>query len=232
MSDRARQARELLRSTRSGVLSSHSAKLPGYPYGSALPHVTDATGRPLFLISHLAEHTHNLEESPRASYLVADHGPDVQAAARATLVGDARRLEDSRGIAERYLRFYPEHARYLNIGGFAFWTIEPLQVRFIEGFGSLHWISAEHYLARSSEIERLEASLLGHMNGDHREALLAYCKQRFGIQPHQVEMIGFDCDGFDLRADARVLRFALSEPVLNAQQARAALIALAQQCRA
>ena len=131
--DRARQTRELFRTLRSGVLSSHSTKLPGYPYGSALPCATDHAGRPVLLISHLAEHTHNLEADARVSFLVAALGPDVQASARATLLGNARPLADA-ALAERYLRFHPEHARYLEIGGFAFWTIEPLQLRFIEGF--------------------------------------------------------------------------------------------------
>jgi len=122
--DRARQARELFRTLRSGVLSSHSTKLPGYPYGSALPYATDHAGRPVLLISHLAEHTHNVGADARASFLVADLGPDVQTSARATLLGNARQVVDA-ALEERYLRFFPEHARYLKIGGFAFWTIEP-----------------------------------------------------------------------------------------------------------
>jgi len=149
--DRARQARELFRTLRSGVLSSHSTKLPGYPYGSALPYATDHAGRPVLLISHLAEHTHNVGADARASFLVADLGPDVQTSARATLLGNARQVVDA-ALEERYLRFFPEHARYLEIGGFAFWTIEPLQLRFIEGFGSQHWIATDAYLARAEEM--------------------------------------------------------------------------------
>ena len=118
--DRARQVRELLRTLRSGVLSSHSAKVPGYPYGSVLPYVADHAGRPVILISHLAEHTHNLQADARASFLVCESGPDVQASARATLVGDAQRAAEPAAIRERYLRFLPQHARYLEIGGFEF----------------------------------------------------------------------------------------------------------------
>jgi putative heme iron utilization protein len=229
--DRARQARELLRSFRSGVLSSHSTRLPGYPYGSALPHVTDPAGRVILLISHLAEHTHNLEADPRASFLVADLAGDVPAGARATLLGNAQRIADPAAIQQRYLRFYPHHERYLEIGGFAFWSIDPLQVRFIEGFGSLHWISAEHYLARAQDIAAIEVSLLEHMNADHRDALLDYCAHRDGVRPQHAQMIGFDSDGFDIRADECILRFTLPEPVFSAAQARAALIALAERSR-
>jgi len=229
--DRARQARELFRAARSGVLSSHSSKLPGYPYGSALPHVTDHWGRPVVLISHLAEHTHNLEADPRVSFLVSDSGPDLQASSRATLVGNAHAVENPAEIPTRYLRFFPEHARYLEIGGFRFWAIEPVQVRLIEGFGSLHWIAGEHYLAQPGEIPDVETSVLEHMNQDHGDALLAYCRHAHGIDPQQVTMIGMDCDGFDLRADDGMLRFGFPSAIATSAQARAALVALARDSR-
>ena len=229
--DRARQARERFRTARSGVLSSHSTKVPGYPYGSALPHVTDHRGRPVVLISHLAEHTHNLEADPRVSFLVSDSGPDLQASVRATLVGNAHAIEDAAEIQIRYLRFFPEHARYLELGGFRFWAVEALQVRLIEGFGSLHWIAGENYLAQPGELPDVETSVLEHMNQDHGDALLAYCRHAYSFTPASATMIGMDCDGFDLSADDRLLRFRFSTPIATSGQARAALVALAQASR-
>jgi putative heme iron utilization protein len=229
--DRARQARELFRAARSGVLSSHSTKFPGYPYGSALPNITDHAGRPVILISHLAEHTHNVEADARVSFLVADTGPDLQASSRAALLGNARLIEDDGLIRARYLRFFPEQAQYLDIGGFHFWAIEPFQIRFIEGFGSLHWITGERYLATSGEVPDAEASILEHMNEDHAEALLAYCRHVHELEPQRIEMIGIDCDGFDVRADDRLLRFAFERPIATATEARAALVALARKSR-
>jgi hypothetical protein len=227
--DRARQARELFRAERSGTLSSHSAKLPGYPYGSALPHVADHHGRPVVLISHLAEHTRNIEADGRVSFLVSGSGPDLQASPRAALVGDARPLEAEPALQARYLRFFPEHAQYLEIGGFRFWTIEPVQVRLIQGFGSLHWIAGQAFRANPGEMPAIEASVLEHMNQDHHSALVAYCRHVHSLQPQQVEMIGIDCDGFDVRADHRVARFRFEQPVTTAAQARAALVALARE---
>ena len=229
--DRARQARELFRAARSGVLSSHSSKYPGYPYGSALPHVTDHAGRPVILISHLAEHTHNVEANAHVSFLVADAGPDLQASSRAALLGQARLVEHDDHIRARYLRFFPAQAQYLDIGGFHFWAIEPFQIRFIEGFGSLHWITGERHLAATSEMPDAEPSILAHMNQDHADALLAYCKHVHGLEPQRCEMIGIDCDGFDVRADDRLLRFAFEHPIATAAEARAALVTLARQSR-
>ena len=155
----------------------------------------------------------------------------MQAIARATLLGNARPLADA-ALAERYLRFHPEHARYLEIGGFAFWTIEPLQLRFIEGFGSLHWIAAQTLSrTRRTRSPHIETSVLEHMNQDHSDALSAYCVRAYDVTPEHVQMIGFDCDGFDVRADGRASRFALPEPVYTAAEARAALVALAERSR-
>jgi len=227
--DRASQARDLFRAERSGTLSSHSAKLPGYPYGSALPHVTDHHGRPVVLISHLAEHTRNVEADARVSFLVSASGPDLQASPRAALLGDARPLDVEPALQARYLRFFPEHAQYLEIGGFRFWTFEPVQVRLIQGFGSLHWIAGQAFLANPDEMPAIEASVLEHMNQDHRSALIAYCRHVHHMQAEQAEMIGIDCDGFDVRADDRVVRFRFEQPVTTAARARAALVALARE---
>jgi len=228
---RATQARELFRAARSGVLSSHSVKFPGFPYGSALPHVTDHEGRPVVLISHLAEHTHNVEADSRVSFLVSASGPELQASSRAALLGHARVLEAGVSIQERYLRFFPEHAQYLEMGGFHFWIIEPLQVRLIEGFGSLHWIAGNAYLAHPGELPTLEASVLEHMNRDHRDALISYCRHVQGIAPQQAEMIAIDCDGFDVRSDDGILRFKFEQTVTTGVEARAALAALARSGR-
>lgn len=230
--ERARQARELFRAARSGVLSSHSVKLPGFPYGSALPHVTDHEGRPVILVSELAEHTHNIETDSRVSFLVSASGPALQASPRAALLGRARTLDAGAGLRARYLRFFPEHAQYLDMGGFCFWSIEPAQVRLIEGFGSLHWVPGDAYLASPGEVPELETSVLEHMNRDHRDALLVYCRHAHGMAPQQAEMIGIDCDGFDVRSDSQLLRFRFEQSITTGAQARAALAAQARAARA
>ena len=51
-----------------------------------------------------------------------------------------------------------------------------------------------------------EPSVLEHMNADHRDALREYCRATHAIDPQEVEMIGVDCDGFDVRADGSLLR--------------------------
>jgi heme iron utilization protein len=231
MSARGVDARRLLRQFRAGVLSTHSEKVPGYPYGAALPFCTDAQGRVVVLISHLAEHTRNVELDPRVSFTVSPMSPDLQTAARATLLGKLSPVEDE-AIAARYLRFFPEGRDYLAIGGFRFWILEPLQVRLIAGFGSLHWIDGASLLAGVRPLAGAETGIIEHMNADHRPALLDYCRHVHGLRTASAEMAGIDCDGFDVRADDRLLRFDFDGEIDDAGAARERLVALARAARA
>ncbi len=69
------------------------------------------------------------------------------------------------------------------------------------------------------------------MNADHRDALRRYCQHFHQCTALVVEMLGIDCDGFDLRADGKILRFNLPEMVQDAQQARHALVAMVQEAQ-
>ena len=80
----AERARTLVYLTRIGSLSTLSLKQPGFPFGSVMPYGLDERGRPIFLISTMAMHTHNLQADSRASLLVtqADGGGDPLGASR------------------------------------------------------------------------------------------------------------------------------------------------------
>ena len=51
----AHAARLFLRSQHAGILSTVSARLAGYPFGSVVPFALDARARPVLLVSALAE---------------------------------------------------------------------------------------------------------------------------------------------------------------------------------
>ena len=228
---RGDEARRLLRRFRAGMLATHSAKHQGYPYASALPFCTDQRGRVVVLISHLAEHTHNVERDSRVAFAVSPMDAGLQTQARATVLGDIAPAGDEM-LAARYLRIFPAAREQLAIGGFRFWAIQPKQVRLIAGFGSLHWIDGESLLAPELPVAGNESDIVEHMNADHARALLDYCRYVHGLQPAAAEMIGIDCDGFDLRADGASLRFEFDHRVDDAEQARAQLVALAKAARA
>jgi len=231
MSDLGNEARRFVRGQQNGVLATLSQRLPGYPFGSVAPFVLDQQGRPVILISSLAEHTRNIEADPRVSLIVQPFSPDMQEAGRVTLVGRAERLPDKDALGPRYLRYLPQAAAYFALHDFAFYRIEPERIRYIGGFGKIHWIEAAAYLAPANALAEAEAGILEHMNRDHADALLDYCRHFQGVTPQAVEMIGIDGDGFDLRADGRILRFDFSEPIVDAAGARQALVEMVQRCR-
>lgn len=229
----AAEARQFLTTTHSGVLSTISARLGGYPFGSIAPFVLDHDGQPLILISTIAEHTKNIQADPRVSLIAFDPAsPDMQAGARLTLVGKARLAEKDTTLRARYLRYFPQAEGYFDMHDFLFHRIEVEQARFIGGFGKIHWISGNELRAPANRLAEQEAGILEHMNADHAENLQAYCKHVHGVQAAEAFMVGIDTTGFDVRADGRLLRFVFDTPVTDALEARVALVALAKACRA
>jgi putative heme iron utilization protein len=225
------EARRFLRAHYSGVLSTLSASVPGYPFGSIVPFVLDADCRPVILVSALAEHTKSLAADPRASLIVHGYEEDVQAGPRLTFAGDAARLAADAPVRSRYLRYFPAAQGLLELGDFSFWALAAKRLLFIRGFGNIHWIDPAAFRPPENRIADAEDEIVAHMNADHPAALADYCREATGTTPREVAMVGIDCDGFDLRADGRLLRLAFDAAVTNAGKARAALAALARRAR-
>lgn len=226
------EARRYMRHHLNGILSTLSKKLDGYPFGSVVPFVTDHAARPVMLISRLAEHTKNIAADPRVSLIVRDAADDPQENARLTLVGDAHRVgEETDLLQARYLRFFPAAARLFALGDFVLHAIDPKILRFIGGFGAIHWVSADSYAPPANELAACEADIVAHMNGEHSEALQLYCRHFKQLTPAAVSMVGIDCDGFDLEADGRLVRFDFAQTLVDATSARAALKQMVAQAR-
>ncbi len=228
----ARAARQMLRAHRYGALCTLSKKFKGHPFGSIVPYLVDHDGSLLILISTLAEHTRNILHDPRVSLVThSQDNPDIQSQGRITVVGEAQPVPDKLQTGKRYLRYFPEAQNIFAMDDFSFYRIVPQTLRFIGGFGKIHWVAANSYLPPPYSLIGQEDDVIAHMNADHRDTLRRYCQQFHQCVPLTVEMLGIDCDGFDLRADGRILRFDFMEAVLNAQQARHALVAMAQEAQ-
>lgn len=225
------KARNLLRAERSGLLSTLSQKLGGYPFGTAVSYLTDQEARPIFLISQLAEHTRNIDHDPRVSLLVHEQTSDVQAGERLTVVGDAARIKTTEELKARYLRYYPQARQYFELD-FFFYRIEPRHMRYIGGFGEARWLSPGDLRPPANTVAEEEESILAHMNRDHPDSLQNYCRFYYGKEAGDNAMVGIDCDGFDILADGELLRFDFAEPVLDGQQAAEALVAMAREAEA
>lgn len=232
------EAKKFLRSTRSGILSTHSTRFDGYPFGSVAPFVLDHTCQPVILISNIAEHTKNIIANPKVSLLVFAGAEDLQANARLTLLGEAAKInkDEDANLRARYLRYLPQAISYFDMHDFAFYRIQIRQARFIGGFGKMSWLSEHDLLpditTTGSLLANQEAAIIEHMNTDHAESLIGYCKHFHGVEATQAQMLGIDRDGFDVKAnvnnDTTVLRFDFEQQIHDAQSARVALAGMSK----
>ena len=206
----ARDARQLLRAHRYGALSTLSKKFEGHPFGSITPYLVDHDGSLLILISALAEHTKNIRHDPRVSLITHNQEDShIQTQVRITLVGTAS-LEPKRELAgKRYLRYFPEAQTYYDMPDFQFYRIAPQALRYIGGFGDIHWVKADRYQVPTNTLAAEEDTLLDKINAQRSAA--------------QGLVIGIDCDGFDLRLNDRTVRHDFPTPALDAAQAFALL---------
>lgn len=140
------RARVLLAEARVGSLSTHSARFAGFPFGSVMPYAADANGRPIFFISSMAMHTHNLRTNPRASLLIVQPGAleDPLGAPRLTLLGEAAAVGKSE-VSELYLERHPEAKAWQDYSDFAYYRMEIAAAYFVGGFGVMGWIAPDEY---------------------------------------------------------------------------------------
>lgn len=230
----AEQARVLYARSHQGALSTLSVEVSGYPFGSVVSFAPDAQGRPLLLLSRIAEHTRNIDADPRVSLILTEGGDDAQEGGRLTLLGPARRLvggEADAGAA-RYYRRFPHARAYAQAHAFDLYVIEPLRLRYIGGFGRIHWLEVSALCRPNPFSAAVEEDMTRHMNEDHAPALRDYCRMAgvdaAGVVPR---LAGVDADGFDLMLGKRLLRIDFDEVVATPDQVRKAMVALALQAR-
>lgn len=154
------QVVSLLHEAAFGTLATHARTLPGYPYATVVPFVTDLASAPVICVSALAEHTRNLLADARVSLSVLQAGAsDVQNARRLTLVGDAARIAPNADELARYLRYEPA-AKPLLALDFQFFRIRPTAIRFIGGVGRMGWIGAAAWDALPQVPPGIEAGIV------------------------------------------------------------------------
>ena len=225
----AKQARELLLKEYRGVLSTHSKSMPGFPFGSSVPYCLDGQGRPLILISRIAQHTHNLGLDPKCSLLVGEReAVDVQATGRVTVMAEAEKLTDSAAVetaAQRYYRYFPESRSYHTAHDFDFWVLTPVRYRFIGGFGAIHWL--DNVALANPFAGAAETSMVEHMNEDHAKAIAHYVQLTGLPQSESAQLAGVDSEGMHLRIGQGLYWLPFAEPCNTPTQVREALVQLA-----
>jgi heme oxygenase (biliverdin-IX-beta and delta-forming) len=147
----AAAARALLRAQGAGVLTTLSARRPGYPSASVVTFAVSAAGEPLLLLSAIAQHTRNLEADPRACLLVLDleaAAKDARTAARLAVygrVGPVAPAEEADARARAVAR-HPS-ARGLLEMDFRLHRLEVEEAQWVGGFAAAGWITAAELTA-------------------------------------------------------------------------------------
>jgi putative heme iron utilization protein len=244
MKESVEEARTFIQSEHDGMLCTLSRRLEGFPFGSIAPYALTQAGEPLILISDIAEHTKNVRADARASFLIqASNTSDQQASARATLMGYAIPVSKPfyADAEQRYLEAVPGAAGYFAAHDFSLFKINVLQVRFIGGFGNIHWIDGDEIIDRAGEasldlIAPHAAAICKHMNEDHEAAMIDYAKAFARIEADAVKMIHVDSYGFDLIAIAggmhKPIRLDFPAPVSTTDDLRKATVEMVRRARA
>ncbi len=225
-------ARRLMRTHTNAVLSTLSVEMEGWPFGSVAPYILDFEGRPILLLSDLAQHSRNIQRDGRVSLLVWENEKsDIQQAGRVTILGQASRIDGDDALRDRYLRYLPQAVDYFAIHDFRFYRLSVERVRFIGGFGDIHWIRGGDYQIDPATFEpalvAAESGAVAHMNGDHKDALIRYCATR-GVDEPEPRLLGIDSEGFDIATRAGRLRIDFDTPVRDPQGLREAFVRLSR----
>ncbi len=238
----AERCRTLVQEARSAALSTIALDPPGFPYGSLVTVASDDVGRPLLLLSTLAEHTRNLLARADASILMTEplgsHDQPL-AVGRVTLLGPCARIgkDEQAAVRGTFLAQQPSASYYVDFADFAFYRLEPTALRYVGGFGRMSWVSADDYrVAEPDPLASGAAGIITHMNSDHAEAVLAYAKVLAGFaDASSATMTAVDRYGFELAAmtanGPRAARLAFDVPVATSDEVRRAMVAMVKRAR-
>lgn len=239
-------ARTMVGESGTGSLSTLAVSPPGYPFGSVVSYATDAAGRPLFIISEIAEHTRNLRRDPRCSLLVTELGRadgDPLALGRVTLVGDAAPVppDDQPDAIALVTGRLPSVGGYAGFGDFSCWRIDVTAVRWVGGFGRMDWVDPDAY--REGVVDEALArrhDVIEHMNADHADAGALLCQRAIDHEGptatvskatfDHVDRLGCEYVATTDRGTAYV-RLGFAEPASSVDEVRAAVVALVREAR-
>jgi len=229
MADDPFEARKLLRGARSGTLA--TAADGGQPFASLVTPACAPDLSLLLLLSNLSEHTRHLRAEPRCSILVCGtaEGANPQTAPRVTVTGIAEMTDDPVQKA-RYLAVHPYASRYADFGDFHLWRMRPLGALLVGGFARavrLRQAELAPDPAAVAAILESEASIIGHCNSDHPDALAAIAGAAGDWR-----MVTADVDGADLAQEERVVRIDWSAPVPDAACVRTELVRMTREALA
>jgi heme iron utilization protein len=185
-------------------------------------------------------HTQHLVADPRASLLVTEPTAtdDVLSAARATLLGSLSRVDgpDLAPVRTDYLARHETARAWVDFDDFAFYRLDVNDCYFVGGFGAMGWVPAADYRAAAPDpLADAARGILAHMNEDHADALVLYCRAFSGVEARAATMTAVDRLGFHVLAEIdgsrRGLRIPFSREVRSTGDTRAVLVEMVRDAR-
>jgi hypothetical protein len=239
--DPAAEVRRHLLVTTSGVLGTVAAdeRVAGYPFGSIVPFALDGRGRPLLQIARIAVHTRNVKADPRASLLVHEPGleGDPQRGWRVTLLGKMEPVADAEReeALARFVERVPQAEGYERTHDFELWRLNVELVRYIGGFGRIHWVAAHDVLREpgGDGIDGAAPGAIAHMNADHASSMVDMCAGLYGFRPERAAMVQLERAGFFVRTGGpdRLVWFSFGREI-GAADVRHAVVDVVKRARA
>lgn len=205
----------------------------GAPYASLVTVATDPTGAPVFLISELAKHTHNLSRDNRISLLFdgTDYIADPLAGPRVSVSG--RAVKDERDcVRMRFLRRHPEAAAYADFTDFSYFRLAIEHGHYVGGFGRIHDLGRSDLECDITGAEALiecENQIVDRMNKDHADSVRICATRLLGAADGHWRLSGCDVEGCDLMYGERALRLVFPDRVTSPDEAQQALMTFAEQ---
>jgi heme iron utilization protein len=235
--DALAQAKELLRTVRSGALAT---LVPGQncPFASLANVATTPDGSPILLMSRLAAHTRHLEADPRLSLLLAQTGEgDPLAHPRITIMGKGEIVSDPdrrAALKARFLARHPKSALYADFADFSFWQVTMEQVHLNGGFGrAAHFkaLAIATSLEGADALVAAEAQALAQVNAQGQDLLNLIATALAGQPNGPWQATGIDPEGMDLACADLTARIAFPKPVQNLPDLREILTVFAESAR-
>ena len=130
-----------------GVLSTQSVAEPGYPFGSITPYIITEQGDLAIFISHLAEHTQNINSNPKVSLTIFDaiNTENPSSGSRMTCLAKASKSNEEDVLRALYRKQFPQSEMILTLPGFHFYVLKLSKIRLISGFGQVKWLDRTQF---------------------------------------------------------------------------------------
>ncbi len=204
-----RVVRQVLRGARQGTLATAMAGAHGWPYASLVSVGWAHDLAPLFLLSHLAQHTRNFQADPRVCLLIeAGTGKtNPQEETRVSLLGTLRASATPEHRA-RFLARHPDARQYADFSDFQIYRLTVETAHLVSGFGRALWLTWHGLAPRESDAKAIAAAEADLLDQARPEMLAA----RAGRRDKGWKVSGLDMDGADLSRGGRWLRLSFPEP--------------------